>query len=303
MATPSVHPVLAAEAVVARLTPGQVARRRLLAHGGLRAGGTYLALVIMAAVLAPMLTTHDPAAQDLSIRLLDPVWGPRGTWEHVLGTDQAGRDIFARLLYGSRLSVLIGVFTVVLSGLIGTALGLAAGYWGGWVDHAVMFLVTTRLTMPVVLVALVVVAVVGGSVTVLVLVIGCLLWDRFAIVVRTATQQIAKREFITSARCIGSSTGRILLQEILPNLVGALVVVASVELAQAILLEAALSFLGLGVQPPHFTWGLMIAEAKSQLLFRPFLIAVPGIALVLLVLSVNLVGDALRDALAPDGRA
>jgi len=302
MAISSLRPVMAAVPAVSRLTPGQVARRRLLAHGGLRVGGTYIAIVVLAAVLAPLLTMHDPAAQDLSIRLLDPVWRPHGTWEHVLGTDQAGRDIFARLLYGSRLSLLIGVFTVALSGLMGTALGLAAGFWGGWVDHAVMFLVTMRLTMPVVLVALVVVAVVGGSVTVLVLVIGCLLWDRFAIVVRTATQQIAKREFITSARCIGSSTGRILLREILPNLVGALVVVASIELAQAILLEAALSFLGLGVQPPHFTWGLMIAKAKSQLLFRPFLIAVPGVALVLLVLSVNLAGDALRDALAPDGR-
>lgn len=285
-----------------RLTPGQLTRRRMLAHGGLRLGGTFLLMVILAAVFAPLLTSSDPVAQDLAHRLLDPVWGPHGSWEHMLGTDQAGRDIFARLVYGSRLSLLIGAFTVVLSGLIGVTLGLAAGFWGGWVDHAVMFLITIRLTLPVVLVALVVVAVLGGSVPVLVLVIGGLLWDRFAIVIRTATQQIARREFIVSARCIGSSSGRILLLEILPNLIGPLIVIASVELAQAILLEAALSFLGLGVQPPHFTWGLMITEAKSQLLFRPFMIAVPGIALVLLVLSVNMVGDALRDSLSPEGR-
>ena len=187
--------------------------------------------------------------------------------------------------------------------VIGTAMGVAAGYWGGWVDLVVNFIITIRLTLPVVLVALVVVALVGSSLSLLVMVIGLLLWDRFAIVMRSATQQLASREYITSARTIGSSTTRILIREILPNIMGPLIVVASIELAHAILLEAALSFLGLGVQPPNVSWGLMVAEAKSQLLFRPWMIAVPGAALVLLIFAINLVGDALRDVTTPEGKA
>src|SRR5262249_45348878 len=186
--------------------------------------------------------------------------------------------------------------------VIGTALGIAAGYWGGRVDLAVNFVLTIRLTLPVVLVALVVVALIGNSLGVLMLVIGFLLWDRFLIVTRSATQQLASRDFITPARAIGSSTPRLMLREILPNLLGPLIVVASVELAHAILLEAALSFLGLGVQSPLFTWGLMVAEAKNQLLFRSWMIAVPGAALVALILAINLIGDAVRDVTAPEGR-
>ena len=198
---------------------------------------------------------------------------------------------------------MIGFLTILISGTIGTAMGVAAGYWGGWVDLVVNFIITIRLTLPVVLVALVVVALVGSSLSLLVMVIGLLLWDRFAIVMRSATQQLASREYITSARTIGSSTTRILIREILPNIMGPLIVVASIELAHAILLEAALSFLGLGVQPPNVSWGLMVAEAKSQLLFRPWMIAVPGAALVLLIFAINLVGDALRDVTTPEGKA
>ena len=198
---------------------------------------------------------------------------------------------------------MIGFLTILISGTIGTAMGVAAGYWGGWVDLVVNFIITIRLTLPVVLVALVVVALVGSSLSLLVMVIGLLLWDRFAIVMRSATQQLASREYITSARTIGSSTSRILIREILPNIMGPLIVVASIELAHAILLEAALSFLGLGVQPPNVSWGLMVAEAKSQLLFRPWMIAVPGAALVLLIFAINLVGDALRDVTTPEGKA
>ena len=198
---------------------------------------------------------------------------------------------------------MIGFLTVLISGTIGTVMGVAAGYCGGRVDLFVNFLITIRLTLPVVLVALVVVALIGSSLTLLVMVIGLLLWDRFAIVMRSATQQLASREYITSARTIGSSTWRILFREILPNVMGPLIVVGSIELAHAILLEAALSFLGLGVQPPQVSWGLMVAEAKSQLLFRPWMIAVPGVALVLLVFAINLVGDALRDVTTPEGKA
>ena len=284
-------------------SPGRLSWCRTWRHGSFRAGGAIVAVILVIALFAPLLTPYDPTLQDLGQRYLGPVWSGRGSWAHPLGTDQLGRDYLARLMYGGRISLLIGVVTVIISGLIGAALGVAAGYWGGKVDLAVNFIVTIRLALPVVLVALVVVALIGGSLPVLVVVIGLLLWDRFAIVVRSATMQIAGRDFITAALAIGSSTPRILLREILPNITGPLIVVASVEMAHAILLEAALSFLGLGVQPPRFTWGLMVAEAKSQLLFRPYLIAAPGLALVLLIFAVNLVGDAVRDATAPEGRA
>ncbi len=285
------------------LSPGRVALRRALRHGSFWVGGGILAAIVLAAVFAPLLTPFDPTWQDLSKRLLPPVWNPQGGWEHPLGTDQLGRDYLARLIYGGRISLLIGLVTVVISGVIGTALGVAAGYWGGRVDLLINFVLTIRLTLPVVLVALVVVALIGNSLTVLMAVIGLLLWDRFAIVTRSATQQVASREFIVAAQAIGSSTGRILFREILPNITGPLIVVASIELAHAVLLEAALSFLGLGVLPPLFTWGLMIAEAKNQLFFRPWLIAIPGAALVALIFAINLVGDAVRDVTAPEGRA
>jgi len=285
------------------LSPARLALTRALRHRSLWIGGVILLVIVLAALFAPLLTPHDPTLQDLGRRFVPPVWDARGSWGNPLGTDHLGRDVFARLVYGGRISLLIGFVTVLISGVIGTTLGIAAGYWGGRVDLAVNFVLTIRLTLPVVLVALVVVALVGNSLGVLMLVIGFLLWDRFLIVTRSATQQLAGRDFITAARAIGSSTPRLMVREILPNLLGPLIVVASVELAHAILLEAALSFLGLGVQSPLFTWGLMVAEAKNQLLFRPWMIAIPGVALVALILAINLIGDAVRDVTAPEGRA
>lgn len=285
------------------MSPGRVAMRRALKHGSFWVGGLVILAIAFAAILAPVLTQHDPSLQNLAQRFIPPIWAKNGTWEHILGTDNLGRDYLARILYGARVSLIIGIFTVLISGAVGTALGIAAGYWGGWADLVINFILTIRLTLPVVLVALVVVALVGSSLWLMILVIGLLLWDRFAIVVRSATQQLAQREYITSARAIGSSTWRILFKEILPNISGPLIVIASIEFAHAILLEAALSFLGLGVQPPQVSWGLMVAEAKSQLLFRPWMVALPGAALVLLIFAVNLVGDAIRDVTTPEGKA
>lgn len=293
----------AAPTIDRSMSPGRVALRRALRHGSFWVGGFILLAITIAAILAPALTHHDPTAQDLARRFLPPIWAEKGSWEHILGTDNLGRDYLARLLYGARISLIIGLFTVLISGVIGTALGVAAGYWGGWVDLIINFVVTIRLTLPVVLVALVVVALIGSSLSLMIVVIGLLLWDRFAIVVRSATQQVAQREFIIAARTIGSSTSRILLKEILPNITGPLIVVASIEFAHAILLEAALSFLGLGVQPPEVSWGLMVSEAKTQLLFRPWMVAIPGAALVALIFAINLIGDAIRDVTTPEGRA
>ena len=285
------------------LSPARIAVGRALRHGSFWAGGTIVLLIILAAIFAPLLTSHDPALQDLAHRYVPPAWTAKGSWDHILGTDNLGRDYLARLLYGARISLLIGFLTVLISGTIGTALGISAGYWGGRADLVINFVITIRLTLPVVLVALVVVALAGSSLPLLILVIGLLLWDRFAIVVRSATQQLAQREYITAASAIGSSTPRILFKEILPNITGPLIVVASIELAHAVLLEASLSFLGLGVQPPQVSWGLMVAEAKSQLLFRPWMLAIPGTALILLIFAINLVGDAIRDVTTPEGKA
>ena len=289
-------------AALTPMSPRRLAMRRLLRHGSFWLGGGAILLILLVALFGPLFT-HDPVAQNLSARLVPPVWDARGSWLHPLGTDQLGRDMLARLVDGARVSLFIGAATVLLSGLIGTAMGMVAGYFGGRVDLVINFLITIRLTLPVVLVALVVVAVVGSSLNVMVAVIGLLIWDRFAVVTRSATQRLAHSEFVIAARAIGSSTPRILLVEILPNIIGPLIVVATVEVAHAVLLEAALSFLGLGVKPPLASWGLMVAEAKNQLLFRPWLIAIPGAALVTLVLAINLLGDALRDVVAPEGRA
>jgi peptide/nickel transport system permease protein len=286
-------------------TPGALLRRRIFHHWSLLAGGIILLAIVAMALLAPALAPHDPYDQDLARKLIPPVWhaGVKATWAHPLGTDQLGRDYLSRLLYGARVSLLIGFSAMLISGVIGTVLGVLAGYFGGRIDMVVNFIVTTRLSMPVVLVALAVVSIIGSSLTVVIWVLGLLIWDRFAVVMRSATQQVRAREFITAAQASGCSTPRILLTEVAPNILNHLIVVATLEMAHAILLEAALSFLGLGVQPPTPSWGLMVSEAKGLMFFDPWLITIPGVALFLLVLAINMLGDGLRDVTAPENRA
>ena len=206
------------------------------------------------------------------------------------------------MLYGARISLAIGAIAALISGIIGTSMGVAAGYFGGRVDACVTFLINVRLAMPVVLVALAVVALFGGSLQVVITVLGLLLWDRFAVVMRSATLQLRSMEYVTAAKAIGCSTKRILFSEIMPNIANSLIVIVTLEMAHAILLEAALSFLGLGVQPPTPSWGLMVSEGKQMLLFQPWMIAIPGVALFILVLAINLLGDGLRDVSAPENR-
>ena len=299
----SVLPEVAAVVPAAATAPSGRLRRRILRNKALLVGGGLLLLILLVALLAPWLAPHDPYAQDLVNRTAPPVWKDKGSWLHPLGTDPLGRDYLSRLLYGARISLLIGISVAVISGLIGTAMGMLAGYFGGRTDMAVSFLVTTRLSMPVILVALATVALVGGSLWIVILVLGLLKWDRFAVVMRSATQQVRSLDYVAAARSAGASTPRILLGEVLPNVMPHLIVIATLEAASAILLEAALSFLGLGVQPPLPSWGLMISEAKAYMFFSFWLIAIPGTALALLVFAINLAGDGLRDALSPEGRA
>ena len=277
-------------------------RRRWTRHPGLIAGSAVVVVIIALALLAPVISGYDPYDQDLLARIVRPVWMDGGSWDHVLGTDQLGRDYLARLLYGARVSLLIGVSAALISGVIGTALGVLAGYFGGKTDLVISFLITARLALPVILVALAVVATIGSSLTVVILVLGLLIWDRYALVMRAGTQQLRSADFITAARVQGCSAWQIMRFEILPNLANNLIIVATLEIGQAIVLESALSFLGLGVPPPLPSWGLMVAEGKSYILFDSWMITIPGLALFALVLAINMVGDGLRDVTAPEGR-
>ena len=277
-------------------------RRRVRGHQGMIIGSVIVVSVLLIALLAPLLAPHDPYQQDLLKRLVPPVWDSRGSWEHILGTDHLGRDYLSRLIYGARISLLIGIGAALISGIIGTIMGVMAGYFGGRVDMIVTFMITVRLSMPVVLVALAVVAIVGGSLQVVIAVLGLLLWDRFAVVMRSSTLQIRSMDYVAAARAVGCSTSRVLMTEVMPNVVNNLIVITTIEIAHAIILEAALSFLGLGVQPPMPSWGLMVSEGKDMMLFEPWLITIPGVALFLLVLAINLMGDGVRDITAPENR-
>jgi len=259
--------------------------------GAIIVGGT-----LLVALFGPALVGHDPFAQDLMNRLRPPAW-LGGTAEHLFGTDQLGRDYLARLVYGARISLLIGVVAALTSGVIGITLGVLGGFFGGRVDDVVMFAITCRLSIPLILVALALVSAVGSSLTVVVMTLGLLLWDRFAVVARTTTMQVRTLDYVAAAQAAGASGFHVLWREVLPNIAHHLVVVATLEVALAILLEAVLSFLGLGVPAPLPSWGLMIAEGKDYMFFEPWVIMVPGFSLFVLVLGINLLGDGLRDLL------
>ncbi|MDB5601994.1 MAG: transporter permease [Xanthobacteraceae bacterium] len=285
------------------LPPTAPVRRwpRLPRQSGFIFGAGVLVFFVLCALLAPVISPYSPYDQSLDGRLMRPVF-MGGEWSHILGTDTLGRDYLSRLIYGTRVSLLIGFGTVAVSCLIGTTLGLLAGYYRGRVDLVVGFIINVRLSLPIILVAISVVGIVGNTLPIIILVLSGLLWDRFAVVIRALTMQIREREFVLSARAAGAGDLRIVVCEILPNVAGGLVVVATLEIAHAILLEAALSFLGLGVQPPTASWGQMIAEAKDVVFFESWLINIPGLTLLVLVLGINVLGDALRNMVAPSGR-
>jgi peptide/nickel transport system permease protein len=300
---------LTTEAAAAGVEPGGIViaapglARRVWKNKAVVVGGGLLLAIVLIALFAPWISPYDPYSQDLANRNVPPFWYETGSWLHPLGTDPLGRDYLSRVFYGARISLLIGISVAIISGLIGTTMGMLAGYFGGKTDMLVSFMVTTRLSMPVILVALATVAIVGGSLWVVIAVLGLLKWDRFAVVMRSATQQVRSLDYVAAAQAAGASTPRVLLGEVLPNVLPHLIVVATLEAASAILLEAALSFLGLGVQPPLPSWGLMISEAKSYMFFSFWLIAIPGTALAVLIFAINLAGDGLRDLLAPEGRS
>ncbi len=284
------------------LSPPAIMRRRALRHPGFLFGTTVVLAAILLAVFAPHLTPYGPYDQDLTRRLVSPVWGKGGSWAHPFGTDALGRDYLTRLLYGARISLMVGFGAATIAGFIGSSLGLVGGYFGGKVDAVVMYVINVKLALPGVLIALSLISVVGGSVTTVVLVLGLLFWDRFAVVTRSATQQVRNNDYVTAAEAVGASRLRIIVGEVLPNVMNHIIVIASLEMAVAILVEAALSFLGLGIPAPTPSWGVMVSEGHNFMFFKPYLVTIPGLAIFVLVIAINMMGDGIRDITAPEGR-
>jgi peptide/nickel transport system permease protein len=287
----------ASPAAVAALPAAPRARRRASFRATF--GITVLLLMSGAALLAPQLAPWDPARQMLLKRLRPPAWQERGLREHPLGTDHLGRDILSRILHGGRISLGVGLSAVTLSALIGVTLGLLAGFHGGRTDTAIMRIVDVFLAIPYILLAMGVVFALGPSLLNVILVMAATRWVQFARIVRADVLSIREREFVSGARARGNRGLRLLLRHVLPNALTPIIVVATLELAFMIIYESALSFLGLGVQPPTPTWGWMLADGRNYIGTAWWLATFPGLAIMLTVLAVNLLGDWLRDTLDP----
>ncbi len=295
-ATPSVvlaapRPLVGREWVV--LLQRLVRRRTALA------GMLVVAAVVLAAVFAPLLSPFDPLAQDIGQRLKEPGWQDEQGRLHPLGTDHLGRDILARIIHGARIALLVGLSAVVISGALGMAIGLVAGYFGGRVDDALMRLADIQLAFPFILLAIAVIGVLGPSLGNIIIVIGVSSWVVYARVVRGEVLSIRERDFVQAAVALGSGDARILVRHVLPNAFTPWLVVATLDMARVIVIESALSFLGLGVQPPTPTWGGMLADGRVYLSTAWWLATFPGLAILVTVLGINLFGDGLRDTLDP----
>jgi len=256
-------------------------------------------LIVGVSAAAPWIAPYSPVEVDIRHRLAPPAWMDRGTPDHVLGTDQIGRDLLSRMIYGGRVSLLIGVAAVLVSSTIGVLLGLGAGYFGPRVDWTIMTLVNVMLTFPFVLLALAVIAVLGPSLVNMVIVLGVADWPLYARVLRAETMSLRERDFMTAARALGMSHLRIIFRQLLPNLVSVIVVIATLQVARVIILESFLSFLGLGVQPPTPAWGNMLGDGRVYMLNSWWIAAFPGLAIFITTLTINLMGNALRDWLDP----
>jgi peptide/nickel transport system permease protein len=257
-------------------------------------------VVVVAAVFAPLVSPYDPIQQSLRERLKGPTWFPEaGRGRHLLGTDQLGRDVLSRIVFGSRISLVVGFAAVVVGGLVGGVLGLLSGYAGGFVDELIMLLADAQLAFPFILLAIGIIAVLGPSFGNLIIVVGLSGWVTYARIVRAQVIVIKEREFVTAIRGLGGSTWRILRSHIIPNILAPFLVVATLELARTIILESTLSFLGLGIQPPTPSWGGILNEGRGYLDSAWWISAFPGLFLMLTALVVSRVGDWLRDILDP----
>ena len=256
--------------------------------------------VTIAAIFGPSIAPLDPNRQDIMMRLADPLTEGRRHAFFLLGTDGLGRDVFSRLLYGARVSLLVGICAILVGGTIGVVAGLVAGYFGGWIDDVIMRLGDIQLAFPFILLAIMFLVILGPGVVNIIIVLGVGQWVTYARIVRAQTLSLREKEYVEAARALGDSTVLIIFRTILPNIIAPLTVIASFNVAAVILSEASLSFLGLGVPPSVPTWGAMLADSRDQLMANKWWLAFfPGIAIVITVLSFNILGDWLRDFLDP----
>jgi ABC-type dipeptide/oligopeptide/nickel transport system permease subunit len=258
-----------------------------------------ITVFILSAIFAPYLSPHDPVGTSLYDQLKPPVWHPTGTWENILGTDDLGRDILSRLIYGARVSLLVSVVSVGLAFIIGTLLGCFSGYYKGIMDSTIMRIMDIILAFPGILLAIVIVAYLGPGLRNAMIAIGVISIPRFARIVRASVLEENEKDYVLAARAVGARNSRIIFNTVLPNCLAPIIVQASLGFGSAILDAAGLSFLGLGAQPPIPEWGAMIAMGRSMILRAWWVMTFPGIAILLGVLGFNLLGDGLRDALDP----
>jgi peptide/nickel transport system permease protein len=257
------------------------------------------ALVLVASIFAPLLAPHDPNLVDLSRRFIPPLWVEGGNRAYLFGTDNLGRDIFSRIIYGARVSLLVAVTTLLAGAGVGTLLGFLSGYFGGWIDAVVMRLTDTILALPWILIGIVIMSVLGSSLANVILVIALLSWADFARLVRGETLSLKERDFIALAKVAGCGTGRIILRHLLPNVSNSIIVLATMRVGFVILSEAALSFLGVGVPPPTATWGGMVSDGRMYIATSWWISLFPGLVITAVCLAGNLLGDWLRDTLDP----
>jgi len=255
--------------------------------------------MVLVAVLAPLVAPYDPYLQSLSTRLRPPAWMEGGSARHLLGTDTYGRDLLSRLIYGSRLSILVGVASMLLSCALGSAAGLVAGYKGGRVEAVIMRLADAQMAFPDILLAILMVAAIGGSAVNLILVLGVSRWMIYARVVFGLTRTLSQRPYVEAATLYGGSDRYVVLRHILPQLVPVLTVVSTLQVAQMVLQETALSYLGLGLPAPTATWGNILSEGSSRLFVAPWIANLAGVAIILLVWGINMLGNGLREHVDP----
>ena len=292
--------ILAVEQPRAERAEWLVFLRRLSARRTALFGLAVMVVVLVTAVAAPLISPFDPIEQDLGdLRLKAPGFRDAGGRVHWLGTDHLGRDLLARVIHGARPALMVGFAAVVISGLIGMMAGLVSGYFGGRVDDALMRLADIQLAFPFILLAIAVIGVLGPSLKTIIAVIGVSSWVVYARIVRSAVLSLREREFVQAALALGSGDGRVLIRHILPNALTPWLVVATLDMARVIVIESALSFLGLGVQPPTPTWGGMLADGRVYISTAWWLATFPGLAILVTVLGINLFGDGLRDTLDP----
>jgi peptide/nickel transport system permease protein len=289
----------ALENIAPRLRLAMDTGREVMKRPSALAGGILLLFIVAASVSFPLFYPTDPLALDLLGRFTPPVWQEGGTWHHILGTDNLGRDVLSRLLYGSRTSLLVGFSAVVVAELIGIVLGLLSGYYGGRTDSFIMRIADIFMAYPFMLLTISVIAVLGPSIMNLILVLGISDWVTYARTIRGSVLSLKEKEFVEASRAIGTRDIVIIMRHILPNVVSPLLILGTLRVANIIIWESGLSYLGMGTPPPMPTWGRMLAEGRIYITEAWWLVTLPGLAIMFTILSINLLGDGMRDALDP----